>query len=193
MYLLKPENKSSTPVAPPDLGAVLHALWSDKSSPRAVFTAGHHASVARLGSDDSLMIESRFNLGEGRLNRTGLWHGGPTITRFTPDGERLLFIRDREMELRHPAKPKALLQAEFPQPIRDAAFSPDYEHLFVLDADGALYVCNPGSLTGVRARFRWHLGPVWRLAVSPDGQMLATAGSEGVKLWPISQLLPLLE
>lgn len=182
-----------SPVEPPARDSRLHAIWPDTTAPRAVFAAGHRASVARVGSDGTLTVESRFNLGEGQLNRTGLWHDGPTIVRFTPDGERLLFIRGAEMELRLPARPKALLQAEFPQPIRDAAFSPDYEHLFILGADGIIYVCNPGTLTSVRARLRWHLGPVSRLAVSPDGQMLATAGPEGVKLWPVAQLMPLLK
>ena len=157
-----------------------------------MFTDDHRATVARVGSDGTFAEEARFDLGDGRLNRTGLWFGGPTVVRFTPDGERLLFIRDTEMELRHPAKPKALLQATFRQPILDAAFSPDYEHLFVLGADGAVSVCNPGTLTSVRARFRWHVGPVSRLAVSPDGQTLATAGFEGVKLWPVGRLMSLV-
>jgi WD40 repeat protein len=157
-----------------------------------VFAAGHRASVARAERDGTLAVEARFLLGDGALNRTGAWDSGPKIVRFTPDGERLLFIRDTEMELRHPAKPKALLQATFPVPIRDAAFAPDYEHLFVLGADGAVYVCNPGTLTSVRARLRWHVGPVSRLAVSPDGQTLATAGFDGVKLWPVERLMPLL-
>lgn len=188
------DGRAPLDLVPPESTARLDAVWPDANAPRAVFTtAGHRASLANVERDGTLTVLSRFNLGEGRLNRTGLWQGGPTRVRFTPDGERLLFIRGAEMELRHPDRLKALLQAAFPQPILDAAFSPDYEHLFILGADGTLYVCNPGSLTGVRAKFRWHLGPVSRLAVSPDGQTLATAGAEGVKLWPISQLLPLLE
>jgi len=184
---------SSRQVVAPGVAANVVAVRRDAATPRVVVAVGHRGTLARLEGANSLVVESTFLIGEGRLNRTGMWRDGPTLARFTPDGERLLFIRETEMELRHPAKPKALLQAEFPQPIRDAAFSPDYEHLFVLGADGVIYVCNPGTLTSVRARFRWHLGPVWRLAVSPDGQTLATTGTEGVKLWPIGQLLPLLE
>jgi hypothetical protein len=188
------DNEHHPDVAPPDPGAWIYAVFPAPDAPRAVFiTAGHRASLANVEQDGTLTVLSRFNLGEGHLNRTGLWHGGPQIVRFTPDGERLLFIRDTEMELRLPSRPKALLQAQFPQPIRDAVFSPDYEHLFVLGDDGIVYVCNPGTLTSVRARLRWHLGPVSRLAVSPDGQTLATAGAEGVKLWPVGQLMPLLK
>jgi hypothetical protein len=181
-----------TPAVAPPPDARLCAVRPDATAPRAVFAADHRASVARVNSDGTLAVESRFLLGDGHLNRTGVWQGGPVHVRFTPDGERLLFVRGDEMELRHPAKPKALLQARFPVEVRDVAFSPDYEHLFVLGGDDAVYVCNPGTLTSVRARLRWHLGPVSRLAVSPDGRTLATAGAEGVKLWPVSQLLPLL-
>jgi hypothetical protein len=180
--------QSTTPQ--PTHGARLVAVPPDGS--RVVFANQHRASVARLTREGALTTEAQFNLGEGRLNRTGMWQGSPEIVRFTPDGERLLFIRGAEMELRLPARPKALLQATFPQPIRDAAFSPDYEHLFILGADGIIYVCNPGTLTSVRARLRWHFWPPSRLAVSPDGQTLATAGPEGVKLWPVAQLMPLL-
>jgi hypothetical protein len=187
-------------VAPPDPGARLYAVWPDATAPRAVFAtahgtvfrANHRASVARVNADGTLTVEAKFQLGDGRLNRTGLWAHGPEIVRFTPDGERLLFIRGSEMELRLPARPKALLQVTFPQAIRDAHFSPDYEHLYILGADGTIYVCNPGTLTSVRARLRWHVGAVSRMAISPDGSMLATAGAEGVKLWPVARLLPLL-
>jgi hypothetical protein len=164
----------------------------DPVSPRAVFADGHRVLIARLGRDQALMAEARFLLGDGHLNRTGVWQAGPEIVRFTPDGERLLFIRGTEMELRLPERPKALLQTTFPVAIRDAAFAPDYEHLYVLGADGAIYVCNPGTLTSIRARLRWHIGRVSRLAVSADGTALATAGAEGVKLWPVARLLPLL-
>lgn len=192
-YLIETITGQTRPTGPqPDRHAEPRAIWPNASAPRVVFALGYHISVARLGADDRFAVESRFLLGDGQLNRTGVWHGGPELVLFTPDGERLLFVRGREMELRHPAKPKALLQTEFSQSVRDAAFSPDYEQLFILGVDGVIHVCNPGTLTGVRARLRWHLGPVYRLAVSPDGQTLATAGPEGVKLWPISQLLPLL-
>jgi WD40 repeat protein len=178
--------------AAPDSGARLLAGRPDAEAPRAVFAAGHHVSIARVWVDGSLTVAWRFFLGDGPLNRTGAWHAGPQFARFTPDGERLLFVRDTEMELWLPGRSKALLQVEFPQPIRDVVFAPDYEHLFVLSADGIVSVCNPGTLTGVRARLRWHIGPVSGLAVSPDGQTLATAGYEGVKLWPVSRLLSLL-
>ena len=177
---------------PPDPGGQLYAVGPDAVAPRAVFAVGHRASVARVNPDGTLAVEARFLLGDGRLNRTGLWQGGPEIVRFTPDGERLLFVRGSEMELRLSSRPKALLQAEFPRPIADAAFSPDYEHLYLLTDDGAVHVCNPGTLTSVRARLRWHVGGASRLAVSPDGATLATAGPEGVKLWPVARLLPLL-
>ena len=39
----------------------------------------------------------------------------------------------------------------------------------------------------------WHVKPATRLAVAPDGKTLATVGPEGVKLWPVASLLPLLE
>ena len=136
---------------PPDRDALLCAVGPDAGAPRAVFAAGHRAAVARVGSDGTLLVESRFLLGDGPLNRTGMWGGGPGIVRFTPDGERLLFIRGADMELRLPMRPKALRQATFPVPVRDAAFAPDYEHLFVLSADGVVSVCNPGTLTSVRA------------------------------------------
>jgi hypothetical protein len=158
-----------------------------------VFAADHHASVVRVERDGALTTVAKFSLGDGRLNRTGVWEGGPKVVRFTPDGERLLFIRGAEMELRLPSRPKALQQVEFRRPVVDACFAPDGERLYVLTNDGVIHGCNPGMLTSVRARLRWHVEPATRLAIAPDGRTLATAGPEGVKLWPVASLLPLLE
>ena len=116
--------------------------------------------------------------------------------RFTADGERLLFVSgntpDEQVELWHPARPRALAQTTFPEPIRDARFSPDGEHLFVLAADGVVLVCHPGLLTHVRARLSWHAGAADSLAVAPDGRAVATAGPDGVRLWPVGRLLEVL-
>lgn len=180
-------------VPSPELGAKLYAVWPDAKAPRAVFARDHFAKVVRVRTDGTFIEESRFLLGHGRLDRTGMWEGGPKIVRFTPDGERLLFVRGTEMELRLPSRPKALQQVEFPHPVVDVAFAPDYERVYVLTANGVIHVCNPGMLTSVRARLRWHVEPATRLAVAPDGRTLATAGPEGVKLWPVASLLPLLD
>ena len=59
--------------------------------------------------------------------------------------------------------------------------------------DAGIHACHLGMLANVRARLRWHVGAATRMAVSPDGRTLATAGPEGVKLWAVETLLPLLE
>jgi len=191
LHLMSAATGTGRRIGVPDCYADLLAIWPDPHAPRAVFASGNQITVTRIESDGGLTDESRFLLGDGPQDRTGAWSGGPEIARFTPEGERLLFARGREMELWHLAKPKALLQVRFPGSIRDIAFAPDYEHLFVLTTDGTVHVCNPGTLTGVRAVLRWHVGPVSRLAVSPDSQFLATAGAEGVKLWPVGRLMSL--
>jgi hypothetical protein len=173
--------------------AKLQAVWPDQTAPRAVFTDDHTAVVVRVRADGTTWEEARFLLGVGQLTRTGVWEGGPKVVRFTPDGERLLFIRGTEIELRLPSRAKALQQVEFPRPVIDAGFAPDGERVYVLTADGVIHVCSPGMLTSVRARLRWHIDPPSRLAIAPHGRTLATAGPEGVKLWPLASLLPLLE
>jgi hypothetical protein len=181
----------SSGVRPPRVGARLGLVRPD--GPRAVFTEYGNVVVARVGRGGELHPEREFRLGVGQYDRTANWTYGMSLVRFTADGERLLFasggLPDQHLELWNPTRARALLQTVFPVHITDAQFSPDGEHLFVLGADGAVYVCHPGLLTHVRARLKWHCGQPTSLAVSPDGRTLATAGPEGVKLWPIEALL----
>jgi WD40 repeat protein len=68
------------------------------------------------------------------------------------------------------------------------AFAPDGSRLYVAGRDRWVYACPPDRpAEGVS--LGWHLGPAYDLAVSPDGHWLATAGAEGVKLWPVRVLL----
>ncbi|MCI0702820.1 MAG: hypothetical protein L0241_17200 [Planctomycetia bacterium] len=103
-------------IRPPDTSARLFAVHGD--DPRLVFTDRHRATVARLDRDGKLDVRARFHIGDGALNRTGNWNSGPELVRFTPNGERLLFIRGTEMELWNPARSKALLQVTFPASIQ---------------------------------------------------------------------------
>jgi hypothetical protein len=201
-----PDGQLGKPVRPPRPNARLVALFPDPKHPRAVFADSGNVAVSRVGRTGELTTEHEFRLGVGQWDRTGNWgEQVPKLVRFTADGERLLFVAQRShvlfpsqlvndeyVELWNPARPKALVQATFPARIRDAEFSPDGEHLFVLAEDGALWVCHPGLLTHVRARLRWHSGQVHSLAVSPDSRTVATAGDEGVKLWPVARLLEVL-
>ena len=173
--------------------ARLQFVQPDSATP-AVFTENGNVVVARVGRRGELRAEHEFRLGVGQFDRTGNWTQGPEFARFTPDGERLLFVYQNQLELWHLQRRKCLTQGQLPGRIADLAFSPDYEHLFILDAEGGVSVCHPGLLTHVRARARlkWHVGPATSLALSPDGKTLATAGAEGVKLWPVARLLGVL-
>lgn len=177
---------------PFDSRARLCALHPHAERPRAVFAWNGNAAVIRVRDDGTLIEEWRFLLGHGRVDRTGMWNGGPQIVRFSPDGERILFVRGTEVELRLPERSKALQQVEFPRTILDAHFSGDGEWVYFL-TDAGIHVCHLGMLANTRARLRWHVGAAARMAVSPDGRTLATAGPEGVKLWAVETLLPLLE
>lgn len=185
--------------------ARLLAVHPDPKTPQAVFAESGRAAVRRVGPKGELKTEHEFSLGVGPRNLTGHWTNGPRLARFTADGQRLLFVAAKPnvdypselpsgdyLELWNPARPKALLQVTFPVAVADAQFSPDGERLYVLGGDGSVFVCHPGLLTHVRARLRWHVGPAHSLAVSPDGRTLATAGTEGVKLWPVGRLLEVL-
>jgi hypothetical protein len=183
----------------PELARPIHrdarllALHPHSERPRAVFAWNGNAAVVRVRDDGTLIEEWRFLLGNGRLDRTGMWSGGPTLARFTPDGERILFVRGTEVELWLPSRSKALQQVEWAKPVLDAQFSPDGEFAYLLTDDGTIHVCPVGALNRPRARLRWHVGGATRLAIAPDGRTLATAGAEGVKLWPVASLLPLLD
>lgn len=177
---------------PSDSSAELCALHPHTERPRAVFARNGNAAVIRVRDDGTLIEEWRFLLGHGRLDRTGMWAGGPQIVRFSPDGERILFVRGTEVELRLPERAKALQQVEFARPVLDAHFSLCGEWVYFL-TDAGIHVCHLGMLANVRARLRWHVGSAVRMAVSPDGRTLATAGAEGIKLWLVAGLLPLLE
>jgi hypothetical protein len=192
-----PAGRRGPAASPPRPGAELVAVRPDPVAPRAVFAHSGVVTVARVGRTGDLRPGHTFRLGVGAHDRTGFWTETPALARFTADGERLLFVSrqgagDESLELWHPARPKALLQATLPFRVRDAQFSPDGEHLFLLGMDGAVSVCHPGLLTHVRARLVWHAGAATQLAVSPDGRTLATAGPEGVKLWPVGRLLEVL-
>ncbi|MBA4063860.1 MAG: hypothetical protein C0501_09135 [Isosphaera sp.] len=182
---------------PPRVWAELTAVRPDPAAPRAVFCAAAHVAVCRVKPNGELPVEHRFRLGTGERDRTGAWAQPPDVVRFTADGERLLFAGRHgadgsQLELWRPGRPTALLQATVPFRVRDAAFSADGDHLFLLAAAGAVSVCHPGLVTHVRARLGWHAAGATGLAVSPDGRTLATAGPEGVKLWPVARLLEVL-
>jgi WD40 repeat protein len=195
-------------VASPLTDASLDAVYPDARRPRAVFSEGGTAVLTGIGRKGELEVQRRFRLGDGQHDRTGNWTHGAKLVRFTADGERILFVAQRlrqspysttdparheeQVELWNPAKPKALLQVTFPAGIRDAHFSPDGEHLFIFGEDGTLYVCHPGLITHIKAHLHWHVGAATSFAVSKDGKTIATAGTEGVKLWPIVRLLEVL-
>lgn len=76
-----------------------------------------------------------------------------------------------------------------PGNVSGAAFAPDSRHLYVATTTGRLFVLRPDTLAPVVA-FDWHLDAIRGMAVSPDGETLATGGAEGlVKLWPVRRLL----
>jgi hypothetical protein len=186
-----PGGKGSGWVRPPLSESRLHAVHGDPKAPRAVFCRNGDVVVAEVNPKGGSRAQSRFRLGNGQYDRTGNWTQGPEVVRFTPDGERVLFACQNHLELWHLKRRKCLVQGQLPGRIVDLCFSPDHEHLFILEAAGTIAVCPAGLLTHVRlrARLKWHAGPAAALAVSLDGATLATAGAEGVKLWPVARLL----
>lgn len=176
--------------APPDYNRPISVLSRDGRKAVHTFPDGGEAVVydlTRPGDPGGLVRQ--FVLGRGAANRTGNWTAGRKLARFTPDGERVLFAHGQELELWRLDRDRAVTQATFPAPIVGLEFTPDYERLLVLDAEGWVNVCHPGLLTYVKARFRWHVARPTGMALSADGRTLVTAGPEGVKVWQLDRLL----
>ncbi len=75
--------------------------------------------------------------------------------------------------------------------VRDLAFSPDDQYLFVALSDGIVQVWHVATLTLQRV-LTTEIGNAWSLDVSPDGQILATGCEHGrIELRSISSLSPI--
>lgn len=105
------------------------------------------------------------------------WNGGEDLS---PRSKRLL-VCDLAEPLTGPLRSAALTF----QRVVDLAYHPSGHFLFVAGTDRKVSVWDTGSWQRV-TRFDWGIGPLTRLAVSPDGALAAAGGEDGsVVVWDV--------
>jgi hypothetical protein len=113
-------------------------------------------------------------------------HSPQPLAAFSPDGSRLAVAHGAGVEVLDTTTGQPVGSGEQPATVTGMGFAGG--RLFSARRDGVLLAADPTSpATGLT--LRWHLGPISALAVTPDGSALATAGADGVKLWPVGPLL----
>jgi eukaryotic-like serine/threonine-protein kinase len=170
------------------LSANAGAVLSVAFAPTGKSSAGD--TVAMAVEDGSVRL---WDLPSKSVKYTVNAHrGGAWAVRFSHKGDRLATAGDDGLiKLWNPAESEPLKSFQHASAVRGLAFSPDDRTLYAGDCSGALRAWPlSGDHASAEAR---QPGAIYSVAVSPDGEMLATAGTDKVvRLWNAKTLTPKL-
>ena len=179
-------------------------LWDPRSATRRETLRGHSAAVQQpvfspdgdtlytVGHDGTAIawdiaggtgLERRFTFTHDR-NPDPFYDVHPG--RFSPDGRLIaLGLKRRGITLRDTTtlRPTGPTLAGTGGEVKDIAFAPDGRTLAAVTANGRASLWDVESLSRLRPPFRVADDAAHRVSMSADGSLLATAGSDGVKLW----------
>lgn len=140
-------------------------------------------SLAAAGFDGLVTV---WDLGDGTPVVLRGHRGAVSTVAFSPDGRRLASASaDGTVRIWDPAgrQPPVVLTVDGP-PL-GVAFSPDGRRIAV-SGDGPIRVWDATG-RGTPTLLAGHEGTVKKVAFSPDGRVLASAGTDGtVRVWPVS-------
>lgn len=119
----------------------------------------------------------------------GLEHRRPISLCFSHDGSFLAAMFDKKIRVWDPRtgeEVRVISHRDLPNGIM--SFSHDGSIIFVGCADGTVRLCS-GRTGKPVAAVRGHSGRIIKMLLSPDGQLLATAGEEStIVIWDVTQL-----
>lgn len=114
--------------------------------------------------------------------------GVPTSGRksaFSPDGNMFAQARSKQLKLLNLVTRQEIIDKEMETNLEGLAFTADGTQLAVADKDGTIRIWSTED--GTELKVLRSTGIEFnRLAFSPDGQRLASAGYEAVKLWDVA-------
>jgi hypothetical protein len=192
--------QAATQIATRENGAQLATLAAQSATLSALETVSAVQQAARLAT---LAAESTTNaIREQALRNTrpiqpenaaqlrevfGLPHDGAvTALALSPDGGVLAAVSADVVtlwETRTGRARKALRHGGLQ--INHLVFSPDGRLIVVAGNDGTVWVWEVGAADRPRYILKGHDGPVFRVAFTPDGSLLATGGADKALIWSV--------
>jgi WD40 repeat protein len=152
-------------------------LASSKWSPNGVFDP----------ENSTLLL---WEVATGRLCREGSGPGNPLHSpTFSPDGKRVFGRVNWQLSMWE-VKSRGLRTRLYPESVEDMALLPDGTTLALALSLKDVVLLWDLRTSEALATLRGHRGQVHRVAVSPDGHLLATSGNDGaVLVWDVRKLL----